>query len=271
MSQSFGWFEISKNIKIENLGRIQAVNRHPMRNDSSCWVLVLVGKGKRTLYVNGKKMCVGAGEFFLLPPHTKQEPCEIDDHIACYVHFIANGKAAPAPKMIDDTTLTLPTHGYLPPAPDCFSYMEYLCDHSMNPFSSMEFLNEQFRSLLTVMAVHCKKNPIFLHNRSAVESEEVLDFIKANADTSLKAKDFEERFGLSYHQINLMFKRRFECTLKQYQFRIRMESAAKMLIHGMAVGETASACGYFDYYYFIKCFTKFHGISPSEYRKRYLI
>ena len=267
MNSSKDWFELSSDIQIDTLGMVQKTNLHPLRQGVPYWILVMVEKGQRTLYANHQPLCVGAHQFFLLPPFTDQKPFQLDDHTACYVHFYTAGGSCKPPIRIDPTRTVLPSYGYLPTDIDLFSHMRYLCDHALTPYASSDFLSQQLGSLLRILSLQCQKNP-HLEPRKGLSMNALADFIKENACRSLRAEDYEEAFEKSYHHLNLLFKQQFGSTVKQYHMKIRMQYAAQMLLSGHSIQEAASLCGFDDYYFFINSFTKEHGVPPAAYRKR---
>lgn len=109
----------------------------------------------------------------------------------------------------------------------------------------------------------------FSNNRQAFSPDALLTFIQENLCSPLRAEDYEETFGKSYHHINRLFKKHFGTTVKQYHMQLRMQHATRMLLSGYSIQETASACGFADYYFFISSFTKEHGIPPTSYRKKH--
>ena len=266
MNSPKDWFELGSDVRIEALGTVQRTDLHPTRQGVPYWILVLVKKGQRTLYANHQPLCVGAHQFFLLPPFTDQKPFQLDEHTACYVHFHVTGKACPPPAQIDPMRTLLPTYGYLPNDLDCFSHLRYLCDHALTPYASDDFLAQQLASLLKIMSLHCQKNPNE-KERKGISVNALAEFIKENACRPLSSLDYEEAFGKSYHHINLLFKQQFGTTVKQYHAHLRMQYAAQMMLSGHSIQETASKCGFDDYYFFINSFTKEHGIPPAAYRK----
>ena len=45
-----------------------------------------------------------------------------------------------------------------------------------------------------------------------------------------------------------------------------MEQAARMLVSGKSISQTAIDCGFDDYFYFLNSFKKVYGVSPSAYK-----
>ena len=261
------WVVLDPDIQIDAIGRVNETNRHPERQGVPYWILVLVEKGQRTLYADHQPLCVGAHQFFLLPPYTNQQPMENDDHAALYVHFYAKGECCSPPVRVNADRIILPSHGYLPTDFDCLSHLRYLCAHALTPYSDPKFLSEQLKALLMILSLGCQRDPEPLTHKS-FSMDALANFIKENACCLLRAEDYEKAFGKSYHHINLLFKKHFGVTVKQYHMKVRMQYAAQMLLSGHSLQKTAEACGFDDYYFFINSFTKEHGIPPAAYRKR---
>jgi AraC-like DNA-binding protein len=264
--QNKSWYLIEGEIEIKDIGIVDGTGKHPQRRGVDFWVLTLLQKGQRTLRSDGEEIRVSAHEFFLLPPHTRQEPLERDTHKACYVHFFAKGEAARPPERVDASKILLPKTGMLPSSVDCTAHLKELAMHALSPYADHSFLSLQLRAMLSMMSLHCQKNPN--EEKQGSFAEQVLLFIQQNAYTPLRAEDYEVFFGKSYHHINLLFKKQFGCTVKHYHQRVRMEHAAQMLIQGRSVQQTAAECGFEDYFFFINSFKKAHGISPAAYGRQ---
>ena len=268
MKTTRAWFALDSNIKIETIGLVQRTEPHPTRQGVPYWILVLVEKGKRTLYADQKPLQIDAHQFFLLPPFTEQKPFLVDEHSAFYIHFFAHGKEIESPVRVNAAQIKLPSYGYLPSNFDCFSYLRYLNDHAMSPYADADFMAQQLQAFLMILSLQCQKMPHWKEQKG-FPIDDLLSFIKENACHPMRAEDYEEAFGKSYHHINQLFKKQFGATIKQYHTQIRMQYAAQMLLSGLSIQETATKCGFEDYFFFINSFTKEHGISPTAYRKRH--
>ena len=55
-------------------------------------------------------------------------------------------------------------------------------------------------------------------------------------------------------------------TIKQMQVTLRVNQAKRMLRSGYTISETSTACGFEDYFYFLKVFKSKTGMTPSEYK-----
>ncbi len=81
-----------------------------------------------------------------------------------------------------------------------------------------------------------------------------------------------DNFHLSSQYISQLFKSEIGVNFLAYLTNIRMEQAKKLLIStDLAIAEIADRCGYGDYRVFTKVFKKSEGITPSQYRREFLI
>ncbi len=72
--------------------------------------------------------------------------------------------------------------------------------------------------------------------------------------------------GLSPKYLSRRFKSETGLTVSEYLTRIRLSTAATLLLTDRRVDEIARAVGYGDPLYFSKAFSRFHGLSPSRWR-----
>ena len=266
MQQEKIWFQLSSGIQIDRIGYVKTTNRYPAKKRCPFWIFVLLESGQRTLYLDGKEIRIQARDFLLLPPGSIQEPLELDEHSAWFVHFYAQGKQIPSPEKLDTVQITMPIFGHLPSDFDCASYIKYICKQYERPYIGRAFCEAQLQSLLSIISINSQKRQIWRPDEASLR-EKMLKFIQANAHKNLTAQDYEEEFKLSYHQLGARFKKQTGFTIKQYHQRIRMQMAAYMLMDGKSLQQTAQDCGYDDYYFFIKCFKKEFGVPPGKYQK----
>ncbi len=75
--------------------------------------------------------------------------------------------------------------------------------------------------------------------------------------------------GVSYEYMRHCFKEETGHTPLEYLTKIRIQQAKEYLVTSKfySVSAVAFLCGFSDAYYFSRCFKKYTGISPAEYRK----
>ena len=94
----------------------------------------------------------------------------------------------------------------------------------------------------------------------------ILQYIDDNKDQHLKNRDYEDTFGKTYNRLNTIFQTVYGMTIKQMQVTLRVNQAKRMLRSGYTISETSTACGFEDYFYFLKVFKSKTGMTPSEYK-----
>ncbi|WP_309122537.1 AraC family transcriptional regulator [Paenibacillus sp.] len=97
----------------------------------------------------------------------------------------------------------------------------------------------------------------------------VRDDIVAQYGAELRIEELASRYSVSPSHLRKWFANRYGVPPKAYLLRLRMEHAARFLLHTRApVKEIASECGFRDELHFSKAFKKHHGLSPAFYRSK---
>ena len=97
---------------------------------------------------------------------------------------------------------------------------------------------------------------------------ELLDYMRTHYAEPLQLRDLAVRCHISLSYCCLLFQKTMNKTFSEYLTELRMKAAAALLREGaMILSEVSEHVGFHDYYYFIRVFRKFYGITPSRYRK----
>lgn len=100
----------------------------------------------------------------------------------------------------------------------------------------------------------------------------VLDYIQANYNQAIQAKELEQISFYSYRNLQRIFKSLFGETIGVYQKRMRLENAAKLMHYSdKSITEIALEVGYADLQAFRKAFKKQYHIAPSSKRPELLL
>ena len=100
-------------------------------------------------------------------------------------------------------------------------------------------------------------------------SDRIADYLRQNINKPFSSDMLQKRFFLSYKRMAALFKNDTGMTMQQYHNRLRMEEACILLRSTlMTVGEVSASLGFADMLYFSRCFHRYAGMSPSEYRRR---
>ncbi len=104
--------------------------------------------------------------------------------------------------------------------------------------------------------------------QSPTLSDKICTYLSDSMRMPFSADAVSREFFLSYKHLAAMFKKEKGVTMQQYHTALRMNEACRLLRSTLLpVGEIATQLGYQDMLYFSRCFSRFNGMSPSEYRK----
>lgn len=78
------------------------------------------------------------------------------------------------------------------------------------------------------------------------------------------------RFAISQPYLSKMFKKHKSCTYNEYVTKVKMDLAREYLKENYLIGEVADMLGYADQFYFSKVFKSEVGLSPKDYKKKYM-
>lgn len=98
--------------------------------------------------------------------------------------------------------------------------------------------------------------------------KKVDEILHENFAENLSLKTLADELNLHPVYLSRKFPKYFHCTIGEYVRKIRVEKSLRMLSRKQfSLTEIACLCGFSDQSHFIRCFKKFIGTSPKEYRK----
>lgn len=100
--------------------------------------------------------------------------------------------------------------------------------------------------------------------------KQVQIFLKNNYDSNVSISRIAEELHISRAYLRNIFHARTGMSPQEYLMNLRMKRAEFLLSRDYSVTEVAIAIGYDDVLQFSRMFKKYHKLSPTEYRKRYL-
>ena len=96
-----------------------------------------------------------------------------------------------------------------------------------------------------------------------------LEYIEADLAQDHSLTRLAERSALSVSQFKLLFSKYTGKTLSEYLIMLRMENARALLANtDLPINLVAEQTGYLNQSAFTRRFQAYHGISPSQYKKR---
>ena len=127
----------------------------------------------------------------------------------------------------------------------------------------MELHREMFSFFTSKMAAQKKESG---YTRAVAKSIEYLD---CNLHTPLRIDEVAEHVGLSAGYSSELFHRETGLAFSDYVMRQRIETAGNMLRYSdYSSTEISEILAFSSQSYFIRCFRKVYGMTPSEYRRK---
>ena len=103
------------------------------------------------------------------------------------------------------------------------------------------------------------------------EIANAIQYLTENLDKKIDIDELAKSVFLSHNGLLWKFRQELNTTPSNYLYLLRMQNAKRLLLDCVySISEIAEMCGYQNPYYFTNAFHKYSGMSPSEFRKRYL-
>lgn len=246
-------------------------------------VLLYIETGRLTIWEETQKYELFAGSLFFLKKglhHYGLEKCE--KHTSWYyVHFffpdIPNGIPL---SPLDFYKYKEGQHGYtahyyyeLP------KHMTFSREHplihqlkelrksfwSSNPNEKRKISLRFYELLLNLYTEAQMDNPI---KKNEQRCQDLILLLEKQQYLPFQSSLFEKEMGLSFKHLNEIFKSVTGQTLQKYHNKLRMENAVRLLQKTtLPISEISEILGFSEPFYFSNAFKKYHGESPSTYRK----
>lgn len=262
---------ITKQIYITDIGYYPKASHHHIERPHgiNSHVIIYCVEGRGWVTINKQKMDISPSHFIVLPAHTphKYGAMETDPWTIYWVHF----KGDIATNVVN--LITNNSQNYLPH----LSYNE----NRIKLFEEICFHFEQGYSADTLRYV----NMIFYHFLSSLLYEEkfnqagkaptkdaitlTIEWMKEKINTNPTLNDLAGYAHMSVTHFCNLFRIQTGFSPMEYFNHLKVQQACQTLAFTpKAIKEIADELSFTDQYYFSRMFSRFMGMSPSEYRKR---
>jgi AraC family transcriptional regulator, arabinose operon regulatory protein len=262
---------ITRQIYITDIGYYPKAYQHYMERPGGIkqHIIIYCVEGRGWVTVNKKKMDISPSHFIVIPANTphKYGAVETDPWTIYWVHF----KGDIATYVVD--LITNNSQNYLP-------YLSYN-ENRIKLFEEICFNLEKGYSADNLRYV----NMIFYHFLSSLLYEEkynqaeksptkdpialTIEMMQKKINTIITLNDFAAFANLSVSHFSTMFRVRTGFSPVEYFNHLKIQHSCQSLVFtAKPIKEIADDLGFYDQYYFSRTFSRFMGISPSEYRNR---
>jgi AraC-like DNA-binding protein len=262
---------ITKQIYITDIGYYPKAYQHYIERPAGVnqHIIIYCVEGKGWVTINKKKMDISPSHFIVIPAQTphKYGAMETDPWTIYWVHF----KGDIATNVVD--LITNNSQNYLP-------YLSYN-ENRIKLFEEICFNLEKGYTVDNLRYV----NMIFYHFLSSLLYEEKYnqaDKSPANDPTTLTIEMMQKKINSNLTLNNLasfanrsvshfssLFKSNTGFSPVEYFNHLKIQHSCQELVFTQKlIKEIADGLGFDDQYYFSRIFTRYMGISPSEYRKK---
>ena len=233
--------------------------------------LLYVVSGKAHFYFKGKERIVSAGHMVLYQPRQEQKYdyfCE-DKPEVYWIHFTGSNVKNILRKYeipMDDPVF----------ASGASATYAYLFKEIINEIQTCKVGFEELitmylhQILLLVQRFRQEKNPA-VNSYLQEEMEFARRYINEHYNEPISIEKYAQSRGMSVSWFQKNFKQFMNHSPTQYILSIRVKNAASLLeTMDYSMAEIAAIVGYDDPLYFSRLFHKLKGLSPTQYRKRFV-
>ena len=227
---------------------------------------VILLEAQTTAYADTERCTLQAGDAFIAFPnqiHRYDPPCEGERSIIIIVD----------PDMMPDLCSSF--FGVLPPSAHLKSF---LCDEVRSicarlialQNASTPYEETERRSLLTALfaRVLAAANPAIRENVTDAMSA-VVNYCAQHYTDDLSLGALERELHISRYYISHMFAQKFQIGFNDYVNSLRVSHACRYLQHeDRPITQVSTLVGFSGPRTFNRAFTKYTGMTPSEYRKQ---
>jgi AraC-like DNA-binding protein len=256
----------------------KAGDQHPNRRNLGMYDLLLVVKGELPIGENGREYRLTEGETLLLLPdgeHYATRQCDRET-VFYWVHFehaggASNGREAAAGAAAqpfgNPHVVRLPKRSRLADPQAAYSLLRQL----LAPASGGASFWEEQRLLAELLAMLEREGGGEAGSPSARLAERAAAYLQQNHRAELTNETLAQALLFHPNYIVRCMKARYDRTPMDYLLDYRMERAKRLLVAtGWPVSRVAEEVGFRYAPYFSACFKRSVGLSPLQFRKRYL-
>ncbi len=218
------------------------------------WELLYLVSGRCKIHFSsGEKFDGLPGDTFLIPPHLGHERFNLESCRTIYAVFECDARpgSQPGKTSAGNDRLLREWFEALPELNKIYDPLQTsaLIRAILLRLDWIETREQQNRDIHPALKTAC-------------------DYMATALDQPIQIGDIARKAAVSQSHLNLLFRTRLGVSPLRYLMTLRMNRARRLLLNPYCnITETARQCGFSDLHYFTRCFTAYHHVSPSVYRR----
>ena len=227
------------------------------------FIIILVTGGEATMFMGGKTLSFGEGDFLVMFPDTEYH---YKSHGNWSIKWVGVGSA--------DLGLFLGGLGITPESPIIRCLHRERAEGLLNEIyngakspspSQIMMLKSRLCELISIIAESREGETKLKANRPS----DILAYIAAHYTEDIKVSDIARTYHIDRSHLERSFKRETGFSVRETITNFRIKKAQTLLREtSFSISEIAKASGFRDRLYFSKFFHSKFGMTPSEYRKQ---
>lgn len=238
--------------------------------------LIVVDSGILYIADENNKYEVHEGEYILMRPCEKQHGYQTSECSFHWLHFVYNEEF----NQLEGDFILIPEHGKLK---DLKRVVKTLSDiyYVWQKYSDRHYASYLTSSLLLEIVnqtVSDKDKTEYNVTDGKQENlrgglcRKIEAYLKWNCNITTKVSDVAEYLGYSEKYISNVFRKEMNVSIRQYLAEQIVEQAKESLLNSeYTISEIAYSLGFSDAQNFSRNFKKVSGITPTEFRNRFLV
>jgi AraC family transcriptional regulator of arabinose operon len=262
---------ITRQIYITDIGYYPKANHHYVERPHGInqHIIIYCVEGRGWVTINKQKMDISPSHFIVLPAHTphKYGAMETDPWTIYWVHFKGEIATHVMNLITNNSQNYLP---YLSFNENRIKLFEEICFHFEQGYSAdtLRYVNMIFYHFLSSLLYEEKFNQAGKATTKDVIAL-TIERMKEKINTNPGLNDFASFAHMSVTYFCNLFKIQTGFSPIEYFNHLKVQQACQALAFTLKpIKEIADELGFSDQYYFSRMFSRFMGMSPSEYRKR---
>jgi len=262
----------------------RAGDQHPNRHNIGIFDLLFVQTGALYIGEEAARWTLEPGHMLLLRPdawHYSVRACETDTRFY-WLHMQTAGSWIETESETLDWPATERTDRYMTPyvcqipkysqlahPESVYTLLDTLLQASSEPQTSAFWLQQstfvQLLHMLDMRRLTNQTSPV------VTLAEQTEAYLKHHFRSEITNEQLSQALHFHYNYITRCMKQVYGLTPMEYLLRYRLEQAKLLLLRtDSQIGHIAEQVGFDSAAYFTRRFTQEEGMSPSQYRKRYL-